>query len=453
VGGFLIYRSTSNSQAAAAQDYQTALIERGELTAIVGATGTVHANQTAVLTWQTSGQVDSVLVKLDDTVKVDQALATLSKDSLSQNIILAEADLVTAQRSLEELKNSTISAAQAELALLNAQTALENAQTNRTRKEYARASSETIAAARASYYLAEDKVKEAEAYYDMFSSKPENDPGRANALTLLAGAKRDRDRALANLNWLTGMPDPEEVALADAQIRVAEAQLADAQRNYDRLKDGPDPADITAAEARVAALQATINLSRLQAPFVGTVTDLKIQPGDQVTPGMQAVRIDDLSRLLVDVQIPEVDINRIRTGQQARLTFDGILNKEYNGIVTGVGRVGNAVQGAVNFTVTIELTDADELVRPGMTAAVNIIVEQLENVLTVPNRAVRLLDGERVVYLLVNGPPQATKVTIGAIADTHSEVIGGGVKEGDTVILNPPSTFFSGGPAGFMGGQ
>jgi len=51
----------------------------------------------------------------------------------------------------------------------------------------------------------------------MFSSKPENDPGRANALTLLAGAKRDRDRALANLNWLTGMPDPEEVALADAQ--------------------------------------------------------------------------------------------------------------------------------------------------------------------------------------------------------------------------------------------
>ena len=453
VGGFLIYRSTSNSQAAAAQDYQTALIERGDLTAIVGATGTVHANQTAVLTWQTSGQVDSVLVELDDTVKVDQALATLSKDSLSQNIILAEADLVTAQRSLEELKNSTISAAQAELALLNAQTALEDAQTNRTRKEYARASSETIAAARASYYLAEDKVKEAEAYYDMFSSKPEDDPGRANALTLLAGAKRDRDRALANLNWLTGMPDPEEVALADAQIRVAEAQLADAQRNYDRLKEGPDPADITAAEARVAALQATLNLSRLQAPFAGTVTDLKIQPGDQVTPGMQAVRIDDLSRLLVDVQIPEVDINRIRAGQQTRLTFDGILNKEYNGIVTGVGRVGNAVQGAVNFTVTIELTDADELVRPGMTAAVNIIVEQLENVLTVPNRAVRLLDGERVVYLLVNGQPQATKITIGATADTHSEVIGGDVKEGDTVILNPPSTFFSGGPAGFMGGQ
>jgi HlyD family secretion protein len=453
VGGFLIYRSTSNARAAAAQDYQTAPIERGNLTAIVGATGTVHANQTTVLTWQTSGQVDSVLVKLDDKVKVDQALASLSKDSLSQSIILAEADLVNAQRALQELKNSTSSAAQAELALLKAQTALEDAQKNRTRKEYARASSDTIAAARASYYLAEDKVKEAEAYFDRFSSKPEDDPGRANALTLLAGAKRDRDRALANLNWLTGMPDSEEVALADAQIRVAEAQLADAQREYDRLKDGPDPADVTAAEARVAALQATINLSRLQAPFAGTITDLKIQTGDQVTPGVQAIRIDDLSRLLVDVQIPEVDINRIRTGQQTRLTFDGILNKEYNGIVTGVGRVGNAVQGTVNFTVTIELTDADELVRPGMTAAVNIIVEQLENVLMVPNRAVRLLEGERVVYLLINGQPQATNITIGATADTHSEVVGGEVKEGDTVILNPPSTFFTGGPAGFMGGR
>lgn len=453
VAGFFIYRSMNNARAAAAQNYQTALIERGDLTAIVGATGTVHANQTAVLTWQTSGQVETVYVKLDDTVAADQLLASLSKDSLSQNIILAEADLVNAQRALDQLKNSTLAAAQAEIALLNAKTALEDAQKNRTRKEYARASSETIAAARASYYLAEDKVKAAEDYFDLFSDKPEEDPGRANALTLLAGAKRDRDRALANLNWLTGLPDSEEVALADAQIRLAEAKLADAQREYDRLKDGPDQADITAAEARVAALQATLNLARLQAPFAGTITELKIQTGDQVTPGMQAIRIDDLSRLLVDVQIPEVDINRIRIGQQTRLTFDGILNKEYSGIVTGVGRVGNAIQGTVNFTVTIELTDADELVRPGMTAAVNIIVEQLKDVLTVPNRAVRLLEGERVVYLLVNGQPQASKITIGATADTLSEVVGGEVKEGDTVILNPPSTFFTGGPAGFMGGR
>lgn len=454
VGGFLIYRATSNARAAAAQNYQTAVVERGNLTAIVGATGTVRANQTAVLAWQTSGQVEAVQVKLDDVVKKDQALAYLSKSSLSQSIILAEADLVNAQRALETLKNSNVAAAQAQLALLNAQTALEDAQKNRTRKEYARASTDTIAAARASYYLAEDKVKEAEAFFDRFSSKPEDDPGRANALTLLAGAKRDRDRALANLNWLTGMPDTEEVSKADAQITLAEAQLADAQREYDRLKDGPDQADITAAEARVAALQATINMARLEAPFGGTITELNNMAGDQVGPGTLAVRIDDLSRLLVDVQIPEIDINSIQIGQKATLTFDGVPNVNYTGKVIEVGRVGLAVQGAVNFTVTIELTDADASVHPGMTAAVNIVVNQLENVLTVPNRAVRMLDGKRVVYKLVNGQPQPVNITIGAIADINSEIIEGDIKAGDTLVLNPPSTFLSGGrPGGFMGGQ
>ncbi|TLN21956.1 HlyD family efflux transporter periplasmic adaptor subunit, partial [bacterium] len=185
------------------------------------------------------------------------------------------------------------------------------------------------------------------------------------------------------------------------------------------------------------------------------ITELNIMVGDQVSMGTQAVRIDDLSHLLVDVQIPEIDINTIQVGQKATLTFDGIAGKEYAGTVTKVGRVGLAVQGAVNFTVTIELTDADSSVRPGMTSAVNIVVNQLENVLIVPNRAVRLLNEERVVYKLVNGVPQAVKITLGATADTDSEIVDGDIKAGDTVILNPPSQFLSNlsSGGGFMGGR
>ncbi len=454
VGGFLVFQSVRNARTAANPTYQTAVVERGSLTAIVGATGTVRANQSAVLAWQTSGQVGSIDIHLDEKVEQGQTLITLSRGSLPQNVILAEADLVTAQRTLDNLKNSDVAATQAELALMDAKTALEDAQKNRTSKEYGRASSDTIEAARASYYLAEDKVKKAQDYYDLFSSKPENDLGRANALTLLVGAKRDRDHALANLNWLVGLPDSEEVAKADAQVKLAEAQAADAQRAYDRYKDGVDPDEIRAAEARVSALQATLDLASLKAPFAGTITDLNSMSGDEVSMGTLAVRIDDLSHLLVDVQIPEIDINSIQVGQEARLTFDGIPDKEYRGKVTQVGRVGTAVAGAVNFDVTIELTDADEAVRSGMTAAVNVIVKQLDNVLTVPNRAVRLLNGERVVYKLVNGAPQAVSITLGATADTNSEIASGDIQAGDTVILNPPSTFLNsmtGG--GFMRGQ
>lgn len=443
VGGFFIFRNIRNARNAAAGNYQTAVVERGSLTALVGATGTVRANQSAVLAWQTSGQVASVDVKLDEKVKKDQVLVSLAKGSLPNNVILAEADLVTAQRKLEELKNSNTAAAQAEITLLNAKTALEDAQKNRTSKEYGRASSDTIAAARASYYMAEDKVKKAEDFYDLFSSKPEDDLGRANALTLLVGAKRDRDRALANLNWLVGLPDPEEVTKADAEVKLAEAQVEDAQRALDHYKNGSDPDDIKAAEAQIAALQATIDLARLQAPFAGTVTELHAMAGDEISMGALAVRIDDLTHLLVDVEIPEIDINSIVVGQEARLTFDGIPDQEYTGKVTEVGRVGSAVQGAVNFNVTIELTNADEAVRPGMTAAVNIVVKQLDDVLIVPNRAVRLLNSQRVVYKLVNGIPQAVNITLGATADVNSQILDGDIKEGDTVVLNPPSTFLS----------
>ena len=92
------------------------------------------------------------------------------------------------------------------------------------------------------------------------------------------------------------------------------------------------------------------------------------------------------------------------------------------------------------------MTDADELVKPGMTAAVNIVVQEVKDVVLVPNRAVRLVDAERVVFVLVNGIPQQVKVELGSSSDTMSVLVGGDLKEGDEIILNPPSV--SGSPFG-----
>ncbi len=106
----------------------------------------------------------------------------------------------------------------------------------------------------------------------------------------------------------------------------------------------------------------------------------------------------------------------------------------------------------VNFKVTVELTDADEQVKPGMTAAVNIIVEEINEAILVPNRAVRLVDGDRVVYVLVEGEPVKKDIRLGASSDIMSVVLVGDVKEGDLVILNPPVEFTPGGPRGGFGG-
>ena len=112
--------------------------------------------------------------------------------------------------------------------------------------------------------------------------------------------------------------------------------------------------------------------------------------------------------------------------------------------------VGTSTQGVVDFTVTVELMDADDAVKPGMTAAVNIVVEQLKNVLLVPNRAVRVQEGKRVVYILRDGALEPVSITLGASSDTDSEVVSGDLKVGDQIVLNPPVVFDQSGPPPFV---
>jgi HlyD family secretion protein len=85
----------------------------------------------------------------------------------------------------------------------------------------------------------------------------------------------------------------------------------------------------------------------------------------------------------------------------------------------------------------VELLDADPMVKPGMTAAVTVTVREVEDALIVPNRAVRVLNGQRVVYLLVNNRPVAVEVRLGTSTDFYSEVLEGDLAAGDLLVLNP----------------
>lgn len=389
-----------------ASAFQTTTVARGNLTATIGATGTVRAKQTATLIWQAAGTVDVVNAKVGDNVPVDFVMAYLKKTSVPQSIILAEADLANAQIALDELVNSDTALAQATITLRDAQEA-----------------------------------------YDRAANWRKELNGKIHIKKIIY--KRIGNRKIPVLKEYRGYADETTIAKADEDLALAMAKMDDAQREYDRLSGG-NKAEIAAAQARVDAAQATLNLARLAAPFSGIVTESYPLPGDQVGAGATAFRLDDLSSLFVDVEVSEVDINSVSAGQAVLLTFDAILGRNYHGEVVGVAQTGTISQGVVNFKVTVELTDADSLVKPGMTAAVNITVNEMQDVLLIPNRAVRLSDGQRVVYLLVNGQPVKTAIRLGSSSDTMSVLSDGEVNEGDTVILNPPIEF--GGPGGGPGG-
>ncbi len=450
--GFFAFRAYSQEQVAQAMaELKTEVIRKGPLTATVGATGIVRANQSATLSFQATGRIESVNVKEGDLVNANRVLATLDRKTVSAQIALAEADLVAADRALEDLLESQQVKASAQLALAQAEDALEDAEYRLiVRQKGNRASANTIDAAEANLILANEEVEVAEQRYDHASGEA----GRALALSNLIAAKQNRDSIQRNLNWYLGSPTETEQAILEADVALAEAQVEDARREWERVKDGPTAGDIAAAQARVTAAQATLELARITAPFSGTVTSVDVMRGDLTSPGSPAFRIDDLSRLLVDVEISEVDINRIALDQPVSLVFDVILDQEYEGVVVGIGEVGISIQGVVSFPVTVEILEDDEKIRPGMTAAVTIVVEQIEDVVLVPNRAVRVRDGQRVIYLMKDGDMEIVEVVLGATSDQYSQVLEGDVSEGDDIVVNPPQFEFDfGSGQGFGGGR
>lgn len=441
---FVIRPSFFSQQDTVISDLEILSIERGELRAIIGATGTVEANQSASLTFQTSGTVEYANVETSDKVTEGQELASLLESSLQAQLITAKSELITAQNALDDLLNSQVISAQAQQTLAQARDNLDLMEYRwRVQQEGYRANGETIAEAEANLVLAQNEVDRAQHEYSKYSGRNEDDPSRALARSNLADARQKRDSVERSLNWYTGSPNEIDQALLDADLAIAQAQLADAEREYERWKNGPPADEIEAAQARVAAAQANVDLARITAPFSGTITSLNVKPGDQVAPGSLALRLSDLSHLLVRVDVSEVDINQIEQGQSVTLAFDAIPDTSYQGQVAEVGIEGMPMQGIVNFEVTVELLDPDEAIKPGLTAAVDIVVNNLKNVLLVPNRSVRMLDNERVVYIInTNGTPEPVAIELGASADQYSEVIGGNLHEGDQIILNPPSGGF-----------
>jgi HlyD family secretion protein len=432
------------SAEAASPVYETERIESGDLSANIVENGPVRPNRSQEITWETNGIVELVNVGFLSSVTAGEQLAVLEESSLPQSVILAEVDLIDARNELEDLQNSELESEEAYLALVRAEEDLAGLQEDRSLMNYPNCRESTIDQVYADYLIAEDNYDDLQEEYDVYyAHKGEGDLSRVNFLSNLSASKEEFESAWASLEYCREKADGTDIAEKDAEIAVAEATLQDAQRGWDRLKNGPDPDDIATLEQRIMAYDATLAQAYLTAPFDGVIVDSDVEPGDKVTTGWYAFKVEDWNHMYIDVDVSEIDINRVTLGQEVALIFDAIYGQEYQGEVIQIGASGTEENGIVDFEVTIELLNPDENIKSGMTASAYIQVDKVEDALLIPNRAIRVKDDERVVYILNNADaePRAEPVTLGVTDGVVSQVLSGNLEAGDQVVLNPDILF------------
>ncbi len=456
--------------AATAQPLQTATVTRGSLQATVSASGTMAAHTQVAVPFQNSGQIKTINVKVGDQVKAGQVLASLNTADLQVAVASAQAGLDSAQAKLASAKKvplpSEIKAAEASLA--SAQAALQAA-VNKTAHL-----SDQLTIEQSNLNDAAQRLSDAQnTYSNLFEYVRSGAQGRGAPFVPPAGQEWSAQKAAldnARIDYQVAVANYNLAAanVNDSSVQSAAAQVKQAQSSLDTLKNTPLPEDVQVAElavknAQISLDQAKANLlkSQLIAPFNGVVTNVNIQVGQQSSVSTQPIVLADLSRLEAQVTVAETDIPRMQVGQTVQVTFDALSGQTFSAKVAEVAYVGTVTSGVVNYPVTVALdqpssSSASQQIRPGMTANVTIVVEQRDDVLLVPNRAVKTTGRQKIVNVVVAGKPTAVNVTLGMSGDTQSEVVSG-LNEGDVVEVLQTTTATGGGggfggPGGGFGG-
>ena len=273
------------------------------------------------------------------------------------------------------------------------------------------------------------------------------------------------------------------LAVAQAQLVKDQANFAYAQINYDRnarlaltnavSKDaldnaksaldqaraqiGVDQATIAQRQAQLEAAQVNLGYTDIVSPVDGTVVSRNVTVGQTVAASFQTPTLfliaTDLTKMQVDTNVSESDIGGIEVGDKANFTVDAFPKRSFTGAVSQVRQSPQTVQNVVTYDVVVSVDNTDLALKPGMTAATRIVIDQRSDVLRVPSQALRYAPvtagGTRRsgtsgrprpaeqarVWLLRDGKPVRVAVTAGLDDDTYTEIVKGELNPGDQVII------------------
>ena len=350
---------------------------------IVSATGVVVPEQWARLSMTGSGVVTEVAVEEDDVVSLGETMVRLEgQETLEAAISAANFELASAEHALEALyKDTELLAAQAHQAMIIAQQEVEDAEQYLVNLQ-SPAPKVDIDQAKANLLLAKIRLDDTREDFEPYEKKPESNKTRAALFSQLAEAQKLYDGTVRRLNNLSGEASELDIAEAEADLLLAQEQLAVAERDYEIYKNGPDPDDVKLAEERVQNAEVQLNATvkalddlELNAPFDGTVSELFVKESEWIAPGQPILLLADLENLRVETtDLNEIDVARIEIGDTAIVNFDALPDVVVEGKVIRVAQ--KAAEGSgVNYTVVVLLDEIPEKLRWGMTAFVDVEVE------------------------------------------------------------------------------
>jgi HlyD family secretion protein len=250
---------------------------------------------------------------------------------------------------------------------------------------------------------------------------------------------------------------PAQKAKAEAELRKAKGELIELQKmiHYKILRaqatNDLAKGKLAVARKKLANTKEELTKTSLKAPIAGFVVykelylsgeKRKVRIGDSVWSDQDIILIPDISAMAVETRIREVDIHKVKIGQEVTVRVDAYPDLTLHGKVERIGTLAEKEEGlnAVSkfFYLYIIIKESDLRLRPGMTARAELLVDSLENVLYVPLEAVYIKDGAYVCYVLSNDTVSVKTVTLGNSNDEFV-AIEGGLKGGERVCLTEPT--------------
>jgi HlyD family secretion protein len=393
--------------AAAPAAHGTATVTRQTIAKTISATGTLQALTTVQVGTQVSGTIAELHADFNDRVKKGQVIARLDPSQLQAQLAQSNASWSSAQAAVQSAQSN----------VLAAQGAVEAAQANVARTEAALSDAQTTL--NRTRQLVEYKVAAA---MDLQTAQAAVDRAAA-----------DKQQALA------------QVTQAKSQAQAAKSQVGQAQAQ--------------AAQAKAAVDLAQVNMRHtvIEAPIDGVVVARNVDVGQTVAASLQAPVLfliaNDLTRMQALANIDEADVGQLATGSEVTFTVDAYPTDEFRGKVSQVRLAPQAVQNVVTYTAVIDVSNPDLKLKPGMTANVTVLTARRENVLAVPNAALRFQPeggapqpqrpqqagrgsgggGRRTVWKIEGENLIPAQVQLGMTDGVVTEITGGPLAEGDKV--------------------